>query len=152
MASGKVSDAFTSAGANFAHLLTFGGNPPAAAAAHANLDIMEAEDMAGRSERMGAYLFEALHRLHDHAIVGQIRGGLGLLAAIEIVKDKATRERFPQSAGVDKLAVSAMRENHMLGRAGNVIPLAPPLCISRDEIDDAVDRLDRVLTRLEETL
>jgi adenosylmethionine-8-amino-7-oxononanoate aminotransferase len=152
MAGSKVSDAFTSSGTNFAHLLTFGGNPPAAAAAHANLDIMEAEDMAGRSARMGTYLFEALQRLRDHAIVGQIRGGLGLLAAIEIVKDKTTGERFPKSAGLDNLAVSAMRENHMLGRAGNVIPLAPPLCISRDEIDDAVDRLDRVLSQLEETL
>lgn len=152
MANGMISDAFNDAGASFAHLLTFGGNPPAAAAAHANLDIMEAENMAERSADMGTYLYESLQPLRSHPIVGDVRGGLGLLAAIEVVKDKATRERFPKSASIDKMAVSAMRENGMLGRAGHVIPLAPPLCISRDEIDDIVERLGRVLNRLQETL
>jgi len=45
-----------------------------------------------------------------------------------------------------------MRENRMLGRAGNIIPIAPPLCITREEIDDAVTRLGRVLDTLEEKL
>lgn len=146
MASGKISAAFEAAGATFAHLVTFGGNPPASAAAHANLDIMLNEGMVERSAKMGTLLFERLQRLRSHAIVGDVRGGLGLLAALELVQDRDTRERFPKSAKIDQVAVSAMRRHGMLGRAGNVIPLAPPLCITEDEIDDCIDRLDRVLT------
>jgi len=152
MARGAISDAFDKPNVTFAHLVTFGGNPPASAAAHANLDIMESEGLVERSAAMGNYLFEQLQRLRTHAIVGDIRGGMGLLAAIEVVKDRETRERFPKSAGLERLAVRAMRKHGMLGRAGNVIPLAPPLCISRDEIDEAVARLERVLTDLEATL
>ena len=50
-----------------------------------------------------------------------------------------------RSAQLDKLAVRTMRAQHMLGRAGSIIPIAPPLCITRDEIDEAVGRLGRVL-------
>ena len=91
MAGGKVSQAFTEAGATFAHLVTFGGNPPAAAAAHANLDIMVEEDFVERSATMGTYLYEQLKSLLDLPIVGQVRGGLGLLAAIELVQDRSTK-------------------------------------------------------------
>lgn len=145
--SGKIADAFDSDNA-FQHLFTFGGNPAASAAALANLDIMENEGFAKRSAEMGDYLFERLQGLKSHAIVGDVRGGKGLLCALELVADKATRAQFPKGAQIDKHAVEAMRENRMLGRAGHVIPLAPPLCITRDEIDDAVGRLDRVLTAL----
>ena len=152
MAGGKISKAFAEAGATFARLVTFGGNPPAAAAAHANLDIMESEDFVARSAQMGEYLFEQLQGLNDLPIVGQVRGGLGLLAAVELVKDKATKERFPKSAKLDKVAVAAMRRHRMLGRAADVIPVAPPLCITRDEVDEAVSRLGRVITDIAETV
>ncbi len=146
MAGGKVSQAFTEADATFAHLVTFGGNPPAAAAAHANLDIMVEEGFVERSATMGTYLYEQLKSLLDLPIVGQVRGGLGLLAAIELVQDRSSKARFPKSAKLDKVAVKAMRKHGMLGRAGDVIPIAPPLCITESEIDGAVDRLHRVIT------
>lgn len=150
---GDVADAFDGGGAGtFQHLFTFGGNPAASAAALANLEIMEQEDMAARSAEMGDYLFERLQSLRSHAIVGDVRGGKGLLCALELVKNRDTREQFPKDAGLDTLAVNAMRANRMLGRGGNVIPIAPPLCIDRDEIDEAVGRLDSVLTTLAETL
>jgi adenosylmethionine-8-amino-7-oxononanoate aminotransferase len=146
MASGKVAGAFEAAGTTFAHLITFGGNPPASAAAHANLDIMIRENMADRSAEMGTYLYESLQRLRSHSIVGDVRGGMGLLAALELVADRETRKRFPKEAQMDKLAVRMMRRHGMLGRAGDVIPLSPPLCITHSEVDDCVDRLDKVLT------
>jgi adenosylmethionine-8-amino-7-oxononanoate aminotransferase len=153
IASGKLADTFTRGeGSVFQHLVTFGGNPPACAAAIANLRIMEDEDMAGNSARMGEYLYERLQRLRHHPIVGDVRGGMGLLCAVEIVKDRETRERFPKSAKLNELAVRLMRKHHMLGRAGDIIPVAPPLCITRDEVDEAVECLDRVLTELTQEL
>ena len=149
IATGKVADAFIGESkSTFQHLITFGGNPASCAAALANLEIMETEDMAARAEEMGAYLYERLQGLTKHDIVGDVRGGKGLLCALELVKDRTTKEQFPASAQIDKLAVEAMRANRMLGRAGHIVPIAPPLCIERDEIDDAVGRLDAVLHAL----
>ena len=145
--SGRIASAFEGDTA-FQHLFTFGGNPAASAAALANLDIMEREGFAARSAEMGAYLFERLQTLKSHAIVGDVRGGKGLLAALELVQDRATKAQFPKDAKLDQLAVEAMRAERMLGRAGHVIPLAPPLCITTEEVDEAVARLDRVLARL----
>jgi adenosylmethionine-8-amino-7-oxononanoate aminotransferase len=153
IAGGKLADAFTRGeGSVFQHLVTFGGNPPACAAAVANLRIMEEEDMAGNSARMGEYLYERLQRLRAHPIVGDVRGGMGLLCALEIVRDRDTRERFPKSAKLNERAVRLMRKHRMLGRAGDIIPVAPPLCITRDEVDESVERLDRVLTDLAQEL
>jgi adenosylmethionine-8-amino-7-oxononanoate aminotransferase len=149
IASGKLADVFTEHDATFAHLVTFGGNPPASAAALANLDILEGECMVQNSAEMGSYLFERMQSLRDHAIVGDLRGGTGLFAAIELVKDRATGERFPASAKLSAHATRAMRQHRMLGRAGDVIPVAPPLCITRDEVDHAVTQLHGVLSQIE---
>ena len=151
--SGKIADAFIGEGdTTFQHLITFGGNPVSSAAALANLDIMENENMVAHSADMGDYLYERLQTLRKHTIVGDVRGGKGLLCALELVKDRKTGEAFPKELKLDKLAVRVMRENHMLGRAGHVIPIAPPLCITRDEIDEAVNRLDLVLKTMGEEL
>ena len=151
--SGKIADAFIGEGdTTFQHLITFGGNPVSSAAALANLDIMENENMVAHSAAMGDYLYERLQTLRKHTIVGDVRGGKGLLCALELVKDRKTGEAFPKELKLDKLAVRVMRENHMLGRAGHVIPIAPPLCITRDEIDEAVNRLDSVLKTMGEEL
>ena len=151
--SGKIADAFIGEGdTTFQHLITFGGNPVSSAAALANLDIMENENMVAHSAAMGDYLYERLQTLRKHTIVGDVRGGKGLLCALELVKDRKTGEAFPKELKLDKLAVRVMRENHMLGRAGHVIPIAPPLCITQDEIDEAVNRLDSVLKTMGEEL
>ena len=147
--SGRIADAFIGGSeTTFQHLFTFGGNPASCAAGLANLEIMIGEGMVEQSAQMGEYLFERMQELRSHAIVGDVRGGMGLLCALELVKDRNTREQFPKDAGIERLAVRIMREHHMLGRAGHIIPVAPPLCIERDEIDEAVSRLDEVLGKL----
>ena len=151
--SGNIADRFIGEdNTTFQHLITFGGNPASCAAALANLEIMENDKLAERSAEMGDYLYERLQTLRKHPIVGDVRGGKGLLCVLELVKDRETKAQFPKEAKLDKLAVHAMRANRMLGRAGNVIPIAPPLCITREEIDVAVDRLDQVVTTLGEQL
>jgi adenosylmethionine-8-amino-7-oxononanoate aminotransferase len=153
IASKKVSEAFMGADDKaFRHLFTFGGNPASAAAGMANLDIMEDEGMVQNSAEMGDYLYEQLQTLYEHRIVGDVRGGMGLLCAVELVKDRETRERFPADAELGKKINPLMDKYGLMGRAGDVISLAPPLCITRDEVDHLVKSLDGIITELETKL
>ena len=152
IASKKVSDAFIGEDATFRHLITFGGNPVACAAAMANLDIMEGEGMVENSAEMGAYMYEQLQTLYEHPIVGDVRGGMGLLCAVELVKDRDTKESFPPEAKLSDKIAPLMNEHNLLGRPGNSIYLAPPLCITKDEVDHVVAQVDSVIGKLEAQL
>ena len=110
---------------------------------------MEAEDVVQNSESMGDYLFEKLQQLKNHEIVGDVRGGKGLLCAVELVKNRETKEKFEPEFKLSDKATFFMKEHHLFGRAGDVIPIAPPLCINTDEIDHFVSQLDMVITKLE---
>ena len=148
-----VADAFIGDdSATFAHLITFGGNPPVCAAAIATLDIMEGEGIVQNSARMGDYLFEKLQPLYEHRIVGDVRGGMGLLAALELVKDRDTRQPFPSEAGLAPKVNALMNEHGLLGRGGDIISLAPPLNVTSDEIDYLADHVDQILGQLEAQL
>ncbi len=85
-------------------------------------------------------------------IVGQIRGGLGLIAAVEIVANRATKEPFPKEAGLARRAGLLMERHGLLGRAGNVFFIAPPLCVTRSELDFLVNQLDAVIAELQDDL
>ena len=153
VASKKVSDAFMGDEESaFRHLITFGGNPASCAAGLANLDIMEGEGMVENSAAMGEYLFEQLQTLYEHPIVGDVRGGMGLLAAVEIVQDRDTKEKFPKEADITKKFNEAWNRQGLLGRAGDVISLAPPLCITKDEVDWLVKSVDDAITEVENQL
>jgi adenosylmethionine-8-amino-7-oxononanoate aminotransferase len=153
IASKHVADAFLGSNqAAFNHRITFGGNPASCAAALANLDILEDEGLVENSALLGDYLFARLQELYRHAIVGQVRGGLGLICAVEIVQDRQTRERFPAAAGLAKRAEELMTRYGLLGRGGDIFYLAPPLCVTRSEIDYLVLQLNAVLTDLEADL
>ena len=153
IASKKVADAFIGDDdKTFRSLITFGGNPVACAAAITNLDIMINEGMVENSRVMGDYLYEKLQTLRKHEIVGDIRGGLGLLCAIELVKDKSTKEKFSKEDELAKKGAVLMREHALLGRVGDVIPMSPPLCITSDEIDEFIGRMDLILGKLSNQL
>ena len=146
----RISRAFEGAGdKQFRHLITFGGHPVSAAAALENLDIFERENLVGECRRNGEYLFDQLQRLREHEIVGDVRGGLGLLAAVELVQDRATKTAFPVDAGLATRLPRLIDDEGIISfRAANVISVCPPLVITRDEIDQVVDGLDSALTRL----
>ena len=152
IASSKVAETFNDEENTFRHLITFGGNPPACAAALRNLEIMEGEGMVENSAEMGNYLFDKLQTLREHPTVGDVRGGLGLLAAVEVVKDKQTREKFPKEADLGKKLTAAAQERGLLGRFADVSSFAPPLCITRDEVDHMVDSFEDALTEVEKDL
>ena len=154
VASKHVADAFMGdASTTFRHLITFGGNPPACAAGLANIEIMEREDLVDNSARMGEYLFDKLQSMYEHPIVGDVRGGLGLLCSMEFVKDRATKEKFPADAGLMQLFSAEMNKQGLLGRVmGDVMHLAPPLSTTKDELDELVTKVDAVITAVQENL
>ena len=128
------------------HLSTFGGNPISCAAAIANIDVMLEEDLAGESARKGARTLGNLRELAaDYDLIGDVRG-LGLMIGVELVTDKKTKTPAKaQAAAIRKYC----REHGVLigvgGQAGNVVRFQPPLTISDNDLDTAVETLDAAL-------
>jgi adenosylmethionine-8-amino-7-oxononanoate aminotransferase len=149
IASKRVADAFIGDNPAFNHRFTYGGNPAACAAGLATLDIIERERLVDNSRLMGEYLYDRAQELYRHPIVGQVRGGRGLMCAVELVRDRATREPFPPEAGLKSAAQTLMDRHGLLGRGGDIFLLAPSLCVTRGEIDDLMERVDAVLRGLD---
>ncbi len=153
IASKEVADTFVGGEKEtFRHLITFGGNPVAAAAALANLEIFEKEDLVGNAARMGEYMNQQFQTLYEHPTVGDIRHGEGLLIGIELVKDKDTRERFPKEAEISKRITRLMHKHKIFLVAKDTIRVAPPLCITKDEADHVVKTVDALIGDLEKEL
>ena len=131
---------------------TNSAHPAACAVALRNLQILEDERLVERAERMGQRLHEGLARLLEMPNVGNVRG-LGLMAAVEIVADKATREPFAANLGVGLKVAKEMRARGVVTRAkGDSILFAPPLVITDDQVDAIVnvtgDAIDAVVKGL----
>ena len=148
IAAKHVADTFMGDHSAFNHRFTFGGNPAACATGLATLDIIEREGLVENSRVMGEYLYERALELLAHPIVGDVRGGRGLMCAVELVRDRSTREPFPSSAGLKRAAQELMDVHGLLGRGGDIFPLAPSLCVTYQEIDELMTRLDAVLSGL----
>jgi 4-aminobutyrate aminotransferase len=126
-----------------AHASTFGGNPVACAAALVTIELLQ-EELIANAASMGAYLMERLRSWPARfAHVGEVRG-LGLMIGIELVHDQLTREKAgPMRDRVVDLAFQ--RGLLVLGAGDNTIRLCPPLVISRDQCDFAIDTLEECL-------
>ena len=101
---------------------------------------------------MGDYLNQQLQTLYEHPTVGDIRHAKGLLVGIELVKDKKTKERFPKEAEVRKRLTKLMRKENVFLIAQDTIRLAPPLCITKDEVDLLVKKVGNMIGGLEKEL
>ena len=126
-----------------AHASTFGGNPVACAAALATIALLE-QGLVDNAARMGAHLMVRLREWPARfPVVGDVRG-LGLMIGVELVKDQRTKEKA--SALRDRVIRLAFERGLLvLGAADNVIRLCPPLVVSRDQCDFAVDTLEDCL-------
>ncbi len=149
----ELADSFVGSDkAAFRHIITFGGHPVAAAASLKNIEIMETEEMVQNSAAMGQYLLDGLKELKaKHPIVGDVRG-LGLMCGMEIVKDRETKEFFPQEARLAERLTGQFSQNHLHLRGGNYVSIMPPLCISRGEVEEVVSGIDRGLAAVERDL
>lgn len=135
-----------------AHGYTFAAHPVACAVALENLDVFDEEDLVGNVARNSAKFRKTLEKLYDLPIVGNVRGD-GYFFAIELVKDKATKQTFSPPEAEKLLRgylAGAMLSEGLYARAddrGNpVIQLAPPLTIGPKEFDEIEQMLRRVLT------
>ena len=146
---GEISDAFIgSIKSSFKHVITFGGHPVAAAAALKNIEIMENEGMVENAATQGAYLLDGLKEMKEkYQMIGDVRG-LGLFCGIEIVADRETKEYFPPEADLANRITSAFAENGLLLRGGDRMNVAPPLCITRNEVDDLIGIMDKVFDQV----
>ena len=118
---------------------TNAAHPTACAVALRNLQIFEDERLVERAEHMGRCLNEGLARLLEMPNVGEVRG-LGLIAAVEVVADKASRQPFAPALGIGPKLARAMRDRGVVTRAkGESILFAPPLVVTEEQIDRMVD-------------
>jgi adenosylmethionine-8-amino-7-oxononanoate aminotransferase len=116
------------------HGHTYGGNPLGAAVALASLDIFEEEQTLARLPAKIARLAEHLAQLATHKHVGDVRQ-CGLIGAVELIRDKATKEPFPWQERIGHRVCLAAREHGVLLRPlGDVIVIMPPLAISVEEL------------------
>jgi adenosylmethionine-8-amino-7-oxononanoate aminotransferase len=153
IATKHVADAFIGKSSSaFNHRITFGGNPVSCAAGLANLDILQRELLVRNAADMGGYLYGRLQELYRYEIVGQVRGGLGLMCAVEIVASRATKEPFPKEARLAERVRLLMERHGLLGRAGDIFFVAPPLSITRSELDFLVGQLEEVIAELQAEL
>ena len=132
-------------GGDFNHGFTYSGHPVAAAVALENIRILREEKIIEKANAETApYLQKRLRELNDHPLVGEVRG-VGLLGAIELVQDKATRKRY-EGRGVGMICRQFCFDNGLIMRAvGDTMIIAPPLVISKDEIDELVTKARKCL-------
>jgi len=130
------------------HASTFGGNPVSIAAALATLDVIEREGLLKNSEEVGKYMRK---RMADwpkkHRLVGDVRGR-GLMLGVEIVKDQKTKE--PGNAERDRIVEVAFERGVLfLGCGPNTVRISPPLVVTKDEADVAIDVLEESIDIVE---
>ncbi|HEU5375880.1 MAG TPA: aminotransferase class III-fold pyridoxal phosphate-dependent enzyme, partial [Ktedonobacteraceae bacterium] len=128
---------------------TYSGNPVACAAALAVLDIYEREDLATRSREIGRVAMERfLSMQKKYPMIGDVRGQGGMLA-MEIVKDRATKE--PDAQAVNEILAAAHQRGLVLLNAGmysNVVRILVPLNITDDQLQQGLDILEEALATI----
>lgn len=134
------------------HYTTFGGNNQVGlAAAHAVLDVLAGEDLLARAARLGELMRQGLDALADrHSSVGDVRG-IGLFLGVELVADRHTKVPAPRLA--KQAQAQLLADGFLVSLAGvsnNVIRLTPPLVITDEQIEAAVDAIDIALRAAEE--
>ncbi|MFC5694830.1 aspartate aminotransferase family protein [Pseudomonas sp. GCM10022186] len=131
-------------GGEFYHGFTYSGHPVAAAVALENIRILREEKIVEKVKAETApYLQQRWQELADHPLVGEARG-VGMVAALELVKNKQTRERF--AGGIGMLCREHCFRNGLIMRAvGDTMIISPPLVISKDEVDELVTKARKCL-------
>jgi adenosylmethionine-8-amino-7-oxononanoate aminotransferase len=134
----------------FFHLHTYGNHPVACAAGLKNLEIMQKENLIKNSEEMGKYFLEGLKNLEKHPIVGEARG-TGLWLAIDFTSDKKVRTPFPLNR-VNNIVARAKQLGVLFKTMGFALEFAPPLIITKEDINQAVAVLDQCISEEEKDM
>lgn len=132
----------------FMHGYTYSGHPVGAAVALANIEIMERENLIDKAKVSGKYLHEQLQSLMNLPNVGEVRGQ-GLIAGIQLVTDKASRQAPDQADALPAKITALMREKGVIVRplaSIGTLAVSPPLNITKDEIDTLVSALSESIS------
>lgn len=130
------------------HASTFGGNPVSCAAALAVLDIIESENLLDNARKQGKHIKDRLEEMKDdHPMMGDVRGK-GLMVGVELVKDKATKEPAQKETG--EVMMECFRNGLAIVNCGvSVIRWMPPLVMTGDLVDSALEIFEKSLTKIE---
>lgn len=156
LAPNRIVDAVVANG-GFLHGHTYAGNPLACAVGNAVLEETERMDLMSNAHQMGMLLRQRLHEIASRStVIGDVRG-MGLLNAIEIVKDKDTKEVFPGDIAASYRLVNIAREKGLIsysrraagGIYGEWLMVAPPLIITSEQVDECAGLLEDTLATFE---
>ncbi|HYO49740.1 MAG TPA: aminotransferase class III-fold pyridoxal phosphate-dependent enzyme, partial [Chloroflexia bacterium] len=125
-----------------------GGNPVSCAAAIANIEFLQREDLSSKARQDGDYILAQLGLLQErYPIIGDVRG-LGLMIGVELVSDDGLT---PAPAQAEAIRAICLEKGVLVGVGGvygNVVRIQPPLVITRDQIDYVLEVLEQILTGL----
>ena len=146
--SDSVADVLIDKAGEFAHGYTYSGHPAACAVAIANLELIRRERLVERiRDDIGPYLQSRWLKLAEHPLVGEARM-VGLMVAIELVRDKDTLARFAEKQGVGTICRDLSIDGGLVMRAvGDTMIVAPPFILSYAEADELVDKAHAALDK-----
>ena len=130
----------------FGHGYTYSAHPACAAVALRTQELMQERDIIGHVKAVSPHFQKRIAKLGEHELVGHARG-VGLIGAVEIVADKATKRSYDPAAKIGALIQNACQEHGLITRAmpGDILGFCPPLIITSDEIDEMFDRFTNAL-------
>jgi 4-aminobutyrate--pyruvate transaminase len=130
----------------FGHGFTYSGHPVSAAVALEALTIYEERDIVGHVRAVSPVLQDGLRGFADHPLVGNARG-VGLVGAVEVVKNKDTKESFDPAPAVAARLAKASETHGLIVRAlpGDIVAFSPPLVIEAEEIEEMIASFGRAL-------
>ena len=147
----KVADAIANHSGtlgSFGHGYTASGHPVCTAVGLENLAIIEENNLVGNAVTSGEILQDRLRKLVDHPLVGEVRG-LGLIAGVELVANKATKEKFDPVGSVGALVSQIAQEKGLIIRGiQDTLAFCPPLVITPEEVNNMVDIFEAALNEV----
>jgi len=135
------------------HMFTTAGSPVACAAALATFEVIERENLLGNAEDVGDYFLKKLGKIKErHELIGDVRGK-GLILGVELVKDRKRKE--PASKEVSKVVYRAWELGLITVSTGlysNVIEITPPLILTKKDVDEATEIIEKAISDVENGL
>jgi putrescine aminotransferase len=155
MVADRIADVLIDKGGEFAHGFTYSGHPVSCAVASVNLALLQQENLVPRTrDETGPYLASKWRQLAEHPLVGEARS-VGLIGALELVRDKGSRRFFDNRGEVGTICRDFCFQNGLIMRAvRDTMIVSPPLVISREQLDELAEKawrcLDLTLARCRE--
>ncbi len=142
----EVANTLIDKGGDFNHGFTYSGHPVAAAVALKNIELLESEGIVERVKNdISPYLQQRWQELANHPIVGETRG-LGMVAGLELVKDKNSNERIAPDCKAGGICRDYSMANGLIMRpCGDTMIISPPLVITREEVDELIEKAKKTL-------